>query len=287
MGDFRRKLKDSGLGRLLLMPSRLRTSFTNGQPTLGARLSWLFRSRETANFTYEVTELGKGYLADFVSVVTGVEPERVRGYIAELEEDTELAAFVRERTLAGPWRHSSDAEGPPAKRYLYYAMVRALRPAVVVEAGMDKGYGTCILNRAARRNAEDGYPCEVTGMDQDRERVFLAIEPWVSSSSILIGDSPSLIRGLDRPIDLFIHDTTNLPDHEREQYAALSSKLAPSGVVVSAWHTEELREFAKRTCRLCLMYQDSPADHWYPGSKLGVVFHASVQTPSQPRSRES
>ncbi|MBV6458724.1 MAG: hypothetical protein HONBIEJF_01862 [Fimbriimonadaceae bacterium] len=272
MANLKRKIKDSGLGRWLLMPSRLRTAFTNGQPSLGARLSWLFRSRETANFTYETTELGKRHLADFVALVTGIEAPAARGFIDELASDQEFSRFVRERTEAGPWKHSSDPLGRPAKRYLYYAFARALKPRLILEAGMDKGLGTCILNLAARRNVAEGHPCEVVGLDQDLDRVFLAVEPWVPRESLQIGDSPTLITGLGRPIDLFIHDTTNDPDHERQQFAALEGALASDGVVISAWHTEALREFADRTGRMCLMFQDSPQGHWYPGSKLGVVF---------------
>lgn len=272
MADFKRKIKDSGLGRWLLMPSRLRTAFTNGQPTLGSRLSWLFRSRETANFTYETTELGKRHLADFVALVTGSAPEDCLGYVRELTGDKAFWNFVRERTLAGPWRHSSDSAGGPAKRYLYYAFARALKPRLIVEAGMDKGLGTCILNLAARKNNAEGSTCEVIGLDQDLERVFLAGEPWVPRESLRIGDSPALIAEMGQPIDLFIHDTTNDPAHEWQQFAALENALAANGIVISAWHTEALRGFADRTGRMCLMFQDSPLDHWYPGSKLGVVF---------------
>lgn len=260
------------MGRILLLPSRLRTSFTTGQPTLGSRLRWLVQSRETANFTYELSELGKANVAEVVALVAQIGPDIANVYVQELAGNAALSEFVRQRTLVGPWRYSSDPGSRPAKRYLYYAMARALGPRLTVEAGMDKGYGTCILNEALRRNQAEGRPGAFIGIDQDLERVFLAVEPWVSASSLRSGDSASVLATLGTQVDLFIHDTTNQAEHERSQFAALEQCLSPRGVVISAWYTEELRNFASRTGRRCLLVQDLPESHWYPGSRLGVVF---------------
>src|SRR5438045_3748341 len=77
------------------MPRRLRTAWSYYADTAREIVSWTLRSRETSNFTYDLTERNKRHLAAFVAAAVGVPIAMVQSYISELETDAQLREHVR------------------------------------------------------------------------------------------------------------------------------------------------------------------------------------------------
>src|SRR5262245_11569822 len=152
-------LKHSQAGRVLLIPYRLAAiALPTSLKQWGRMLRWAFASKEHYNHTYHLHPVNRDYLASTVAVVTGLPLETVDGFVKELESDRGLSEMLRARALAGPDRHNSDAEPRYGCRLAWYALVRAARPKVVVETGVDRGLGTAVLAAAMKRNAEEGSP---------------------------------------------------------------------------------------------------------------------------------
>ena len=40
----------------------------------------------------------------------------------------------------------------------WYSLIRATRPKIVIETGVDRGLGTAVIAAALKRNAEEGFP---------------------------------------------------------------------------------------------------------------------------------
>lgn len=236
-------------------------------------MSWLLTSREYTNFTYDLTGLNKRYLAAFVSQVTAVDYQTILGHMRELEDDHNLRNHIRKLTRRGNGKEQPN--GPYFGRRLgWYAIVRTIKPRVVVETGVDKGLGSCILASALMRNSEEGYPGCYYGTDINPDAGQLLAKPFASFGKILYGDSIESLAKINTPIDLFINDSDHSADYEAREYRTVENKLSESAIVLSdnAHATGELLRFAERTGRQFLFFKEEPQGHWYPGAGIGAAF---------------
>jgi hypothetical protein len=273
--NIRRAIARTPLAPVAAFPRRLARVARHDARVLGASARWLFTSREHHNYTYELTKLSREHLAWFVSVVCGVPVAQARSYFAELEADTDLRGHIERATAASARRGLADREVRYARRIGWYAIVRATRPRHVVETGVDKGLGTCVLAAALLRNAADGSPGRVTSLDINPEAGYLArAEPWADVVDLVIGDSIASIGALDRPVDLFLHDSDHSVAHERQEFAAVEPKLAPGALLLTdnVTVTNVLAQHAEETGRRFLAYRETPARHWFPGDGIGIAW---------------
>lgn len=256
-------------------PHRFARIARHDAKVLRASARWLFGSREHHNFTYDLTPLSRNHMSWFVSVVCDVPAFQVRRYFKEIETDEALRAHIQQATETAPRRGLADRQVRYARRIGWYALVRARRPAHIVETGVDKGLGTVVLASALLRNAADGAPGRLTSIDINPEAGYLARSaPWSEVVDLVVGDSLDVIGGLERPVDLFLHDSDHTIKHEQREYAAIEPKLAPGALLVSdnAMKTDVLPVYAEKTGRRFLAYRETPADHWFPGDGIGVAW---------------
>ncbi|HEU5108426.1 MAG TPA: class I SAM-dependent methyltransferase [Micromonosporaceae bacterium] len=273
--NLRRAIARTPLAPVAAFPKRLARVARHDARVLRASARWLFTSREHHNYTYELTKLSREHLAWFVSVVCGVPVKQVRGYFDELAGDDALRGHIERATAASARRGLADKQVRYARRMGWYAIARAARPGHVVETGVDKGLGTCVLAAALLRNADEGAPGRVTSLDINPEAGYLAkAEPWSGVVDLVIGDSIASIGALDRPVDLFLHDSDHSSAHERNEFDAVEPKLAPGALLLTdnVTVTNVLGRHAERTGRRFLAYRETPANHWYTGDGIGVAW---------------
>ncbi len=273
--NFRRAIARTRLAPVAAFPKRLLRVARHDARVFGVSAKWLITSREHHNYTYDLTRLSREHLAWFVSVTCDVPVKRVKQYLAEIESDDVLRQHIERATATAARRGLADRKVRYARRIGWYAIVRATRPEHVVETGVDKGLGTCVLASALLRNAADGEPGRVTSLDINPEAGYLArAQPWSEVVDLVIGDSITSINALDRPVDLFLHDSDHSVAHERREFQAVESKLAPGALLLTdnVTVTNVLAEHAERTGRRFLAYRETPARHWFPGDGIGVAW---------------
>ncbi len=165
---------------------------------------WLVASREITNFTYDLTEQNRSYLANTISAVTGVAVAQIESFLSEPENDKELLAHITSLTHASRRRTISDPVSRFGRRLGWYAFVRATKPKLVIETGVDKGLGSVLLCAALLRNKAEGHEGYYYGTDINPEGGFLLAGKWAQAGQILYGDSIESLRsyfGADR----FVH----------------------------------------------------------------------------------
>lgn len=260
-------------GRVLLTPMRLGKALGYYTPALGRAFKWALESRELTNFTYPITEKNKNYLAHTISVVTGVSHSLVMGYFDEVEADEDLKQHVVRRIREGPKRYACDESCVFGRRLGWYMFVRILKPAVVVETGVDKGHGAVLLCTALMRNEAEGFPGRYLGTDINPEAGFLLSAPYDRVGSILYGDSISSLQSIPR-IDCFINDSDHSESYERREYETIISKLGPRGVILgdNCHCNDVLATFSAEQKREFLFFHEEPKNHWYPGGGIGISF---------------
>jgi predicted O-methyltransferase YrrM len=262
------------LGRVLLVPWRLRNALRTSCPPVGQALVWALRSREHYNYSYDLQPLNLQYLASFVSVVTGQPFDAVQGYLREIESDQRLKEHVVALNRQHKERYVADAEARFGRRMGWYAIVRAIKPRLVVETGVDKGLGSVAIAAALMRNVADGHPGRLLGLDINPNAGYLLAKPYTQVGEVLYGDSLASIGSLQEKVDFFIHDSDHAAEHERNEFKVVESKLSPNALVLSdnADCTDELLNFARRTGRQFLFFAEKPKNHWWPGDGIGIAF---------------
>lgn len=260
------------------LPRRLRMAVHYYARVPGMITRWLVSSREVGNFTYDLTELNKEQLAAVVAVVTGVNVDRIKAYMAEPEAElvpslrAAVAKYITWRTDIG--NCYLDAEPILARRLGWYAVARAMKPKLIVETGVDHGVGAATLCAALKRNTEEGFPGTYLGTDLDPDAGSLFGAPWDQYGKILYGDSVESLRNIDGPIDLFINDSDHSDEYEYQEYQVIKDKLSERAIVCgdNSHSTDKLLKFSREQGRNFLYFQERPKDHWYPGGGIGFSY---------------
>ncbi len=235
--------------------------------------SWIFTSREITNFTYDLSAINQRHLAAMVAHVTGTPYADIVRYIAELEHDVQLRQHIQARVKA-QGDAAADSTARYGRRIGWYAIARAGKPQVIVETGIDKGLGSCVLTAALRRNSAEGFPGHYYGTDINPRAGYLLSGDYRAHGEILYGDSITSLRQLAGPINLFINDSDHSARYEAAEYQTVAAKLSERALILgdNAHVTDELLTFAHATGREFLFFREVPERHWYPGAGIGIAF---------------
>ncbi|MEZ5100729.1 MAG: class I SAM-dependent methyltransferase [Thermoleophilia bacterium] len=148
--------------------------------------------------------------------------------------------------LADVWRPGRDPAEPLAAwgardvlLDVLGALVRLVRPAVVVETGVALGYSSATILAALEANGHGrlhSIDLPAPQWDPDREVGELVPAGLRSRWALELGPSQRLLpRALDRlaPVDLFLHDSNHGYSAQLREYRTAWPALRPGGILVS------------------------------------------------------
>ena len=235
---------------------------------------WLFRSKEFTNFTYDLSDLNKRYLISLIASIMGRSFQEIAQYLAEVENDLALRTHIETAIKLSDERFFADLDVHYGRRLGWYALVRVAKPRIVVETGIDKGLGSCVLTSALIKNAQEGFLGHYYGTDINPSAGYLLSGIYGEYGEILYGDSIHSLERLNETIDLFINDSDHSADYEEKEYEIIANKLGSNAIVISdnSHYTDKLLDFALATNRRFVFFQEKPLKHWYPGAGIGIAF---------------
>lgn len=270
-----RRIARSPAAPLAAFPIRALSVAKHDAKVLEQSVRWLFVSREHHNYTYNLTSLNREHLAWFLAAVTREQAGDMRRWLNEGEHDETLRMTLANGVATSSRRGLADKHVRYARRIGWYGLVRARKPKHVVESGIDKGLGSCLIAAALRRNAEEGHPGRLSALDINPDAGYLIGGDYRSFVDIIPGDSLETIPALDTPVNVFIHDSWHSPEHESAEFELVEDKLAEDAVLVTdnAAETDVLVRHAERTGRHFLYFQERPDQHWHPGDGTGIAWY--------------
>ena len=262
------------LGRSLLGFYRAKTGLVYFLRPFLNLFKWLFISKETTNFTYDLDETNKRYLASLIADITNRKFDVIIGYIEELEGDNKLRKHIADTTEKSSLAFVADKEVRFGRRVGWYALIRALKPKTVIETGVDKGLGACLITAALKKNSQEGYEGQYYGTDINPEAGYLLSGDYARYGRIVYGDSIESLKKFDGVIDLFINDSDHSADYEAEEYKIIRNKLSEHAIILgdNSHCTDRLLEFSLDNNRSFVFFQEKPKNHWYPGAGIGISF---------------
>ena len=265
----RRVVARGPLARPVAFPVRLARGLRHLATEVRLVGRWLVRSREHTNFTYDLTELNWEHLAWWISDLADISVDEARAYLNEIRNDRELADALRTAAKRSPRRGIIDAYPRYGRRAGWYALVRATKPNHVVETGTDQGLGACVLAAALLRNGRG----RLTTIDTNPESGSQIIEPYASVTDVRIGDSVDVLRSLEQPIDIFIHDSLHTAEHEAAEFEAIEPRLTARSYVLSdnAHETNALAAWAESNELRFSYFAEQPRGHWHRGGGMGAA----------------
>jgi predicted O-methyltransferase YrrM len=167
-------------------------------------------------------------------------PDAEAAYV-EIERDREFAAELERRYRAA--RHRGDAGNATfdlGRFKVFYALVRLLRPRVVIETGVHDGLSTALMLRALERNGggrlvsidlpSTDLPVGVDGPG------WLVPDDLKGRWTLHLGDARKLLPELARdsaPVDVFLHDSDHSRAHREFEFRAVKPFMSPNGLIVS------------------------------------------------------
>lgn len=266
--EFRDKVKGSRFAHIAALPLRARQAGKHNARVLKNSATWLVRSREHENYTYDLTDGNREHLAWFVAHIAGVPVTEIRTYLDEIESDADLRTHIESLARSSDQRGLADRHVRYGRRIGWYALVRAVKPRHVVETGTDKGLGSCVLAAALLRNGVG----RLTTFDIDPAAGYLIDGIYGDVTNLCFGDSVTGIAKLDH-VNMFLHDSDHSAAHEAAELAAVAPLLGEDAWVLSdnSHATDELWKWAESTERGFLFFSERPKDHWYPGGGIGVA----------------
>lgn len=255
-----------------LLPARIQEALLGKNGELCGFFDWLMNNRETTNYTYDISEICREYLASFVSLIANVGFSQARGYIRELDENEALRSHIRKVIESSNLKFSADADARYARRLGWYALARATKPKILIETGLDKGLGACVLTAALMENEKDGSPGRYIGIDIVRGAGELFCGQYREYGELIYGDSVQVLTNLNCAIDMIITDSSHSAGYETTEYDAVMNKLSERAVVVSDASYDELANFAKATGRSFLFWPEWTTSGWYRGNGSAVAY---------------
>ena len=238
-------------------------------------LKWGIKSKEDTNFTYDLTESNIICLAQTISVVTQKDYDIILQYINEARNDSFLKETIINAIKNSPFRHVADLEINFGRRLGWYAFIRALKPKIIIETGVDKGLGAVLICAAILKNKEEGFNGQYWGTDINPEAGYLLTGKYNEAGKILYGDSIKSLSEFNGQIDLFINDSDHSIDYEYNEYLTIRNKLSKDAIILgdNSHCSDRLSLFSNATGRNFLFFDEQPKNHWFPGAGIGISFN--------------
>lgn len=242
--------------------------------TFNLSLDWIFHGQEDSNFNYSLTESNLRQLAHLLSLVTNTDVQEIYGFFEEILNDVSVKDILRTKKQS---RHENEVG--LGRRIGWYALVRALKPKLTVETGVDEGIGAVIICKALSKNHQEGFNGTYLGTEIRSNAGKYFTKEYAKYGKIQYGDSVESLKMITNEIDVFINDSDHDPVYELLEYETVVSKMSINGFMLSdnSHATDVLIEFSEKYNRKFVFFKESPKGHWYPGAGIGIslreIFH--------------
>ena len=232
-------------------------------------LAYVLWDPELESHSYELDN--EGELVAFVHELVGAAPSDAAAWIMETKDDPELTTQLARHI---GMRLDAKRRQPLGNRVLWYVLVRATRPRLIVETGIHDGLGSLALLRALERNAEEGADGELLSIDTNPDAGWFVAERLHGRWQRVTGYTSEVLRPAlaGREVGVLFQDTPHTYDNQTHEYRAALDHAADRLVLVdggggqSAALADLVAEHGGRRA----VFYERPRHHFRPGTGTAV-----------------
>ncbi len=216
---------------------------------------------EYDNFTYQLENAAE--LAATLAGLVDRSPTELEGFFAEAVSDPALTSRLARRLW---WRPDVKHPPPLGRRYSWYMLTRALRPELVVEAGVQDGLGSLALLRALERNAQEGSPGALLSIDTLETAGWMVDDQHRARWDMVYGSADEVLaRALAHkpPVGLFIEDTCAPEAIVRSALDSVVRASSDGAILVAGSRSAELQRFCEERSIAFVEHRDRAHDHFF------------------------
>lgn len=176
----------------------------------------------------------------FLASISGSSVASIRGFLEEPFQDKRFYEHLRQSEHIFSEAKITSADFYAKKVVLQYALVRALKPAVILETGVASGVSTSYFLLALQANGRGALQSIELGdtayLPPGRSPGWVVPEWLRGRWRMHIGDSRQLLAPLAQklaPLDIFIHDSMHTYDHMMFEFEQAFPHLRPGGVMIA------------------------------------------------------
>ena len=233
-------------------------------------LAYVLWDPEVESFSYEIDN--EAELAEFVADLLGIAPSQVSAYIEETRSDRELHERLRRVTR---WQFDVKGRLPIGNRLLWYALVRSLKPELIVETGIYQGLGSLVLLRALEANAREGVEGELLSFDFDPGAGQVVSKRLARRWRKIEGmTGETLIPALaGRRVGMMLQDTPHTYENQSFEFGATISHAAERLVMLDSGggRTRALADICSEHGGTYRHFREQPRDHFFRASGTCVA----------------
>jgi hypothetical protein len=268
--EWRQRLRRLNRFRWVAKYRALRSFGISSRSEPGVAARFIFLDPELDNFTYELAN--EHELPAFVAGVTGSSPIEAAAHMFELSSDRVLRDELEAQT-----RGRLDMKRRPeyGHRLAWYALVRWLKPRLIVETGVQDGLGSVVLLRALERNFEEGAPGRLMSFDLLPGSGSLVSDRFRSNWELVTGSTFDTLRDAlgGHSVAMLVHDSLNTYECEQFEFGvALQHADDRLLLITNRAALGGLRDVARAHGLPYYEFHEQPL-HFYPGTPQGVAVY--------------
>lgn len=233
-------------------------------------LRYVVLDPEVESYTFRVANVDE--MLSGIAEVTGAPLAELEGYVTEAQSDPELSDRLARRLR---WRFDVKRRPQLGNRLGWYALMRALRPSLVIETGVYHGLGSLTLLRAIERNREEGVEGRLISFDRSPEAGWIVNRSEHPDWRIVRGPTnETLERAIgDRRVGALFHDTDHTEENRLLEFGAALQHAASELLLVDsgAGRFPTLARLAREHGGTYRRVPLRAADHWYQNHALAFA----------------
>ena len=231
---------------------------------------WFFFGQDISNFTYEIENYNE--LIHTCHTITSVPFEELQKILEEINfNNEEFKKFFSE-----DFYKKYEKKNIFGRRLVWYILVRALKPELVIESGIDRGLGSCLLIYAQYKNScETKENFEYIGTDivKKNQFCFNLKNNKFNKFKFIFDDTLNFLSTFnDKKKIIYISDAEHNFDFELKEFNEIKKNLATNSLLISDNNSGSLSQFSITNKKKLTYFNEKSKNFWYKGAVTSVSY---------------
>jgi len=250
--------------------SKINVYFRYKKKRIVLALNWIFFSKEISNFTYEIENQNE--IVHTCEIITGLNYDFLKDILNEIDfNNTEFRNFFSKE-----YYENYPNKNIFGRRLLWYLLVRSLKPELVIESGIDKGMGSCLLIYAQYKNSlEENKDFEFIGTDIKKKDNFcfnLKNKKYEKYKFIFEDTLNFLSKFNGKKKIIYISDAEHNYDFELKEFNLIKKNLSNNSLIISDNNSGSLSKFSILNNKKLIYFHEKSKNFWYHGATTSVSY---------------